>query len=291
MTTQPLMLTPPRAARRPAVAFPLVLIALGVMFLLANAGYVTSGALLRLVSLWPVALLLVGSELLLRDRSTIALVLVEVGIIGACVAYAVAGPVTVSPIGSRTTTVGRDGAQSLALVVNYGAGKLAIHGGTNALVEVASSREDVRVASVQHVGSAAAVTVSSSADNDFFFAGPDRSWDVAIPTDLPLTLTLNVGAGTFDIDLHQVMLRSARISNGASDLTLRLPTAAGDVPVNLSTGASSVTFEIPAGVQYRVRTTGGLNTVNGLDETSGYAAAADRYTIVVSAGASTVTIR
>ena len=43
MTTPTLALPAPTPARRPLIAFPLVLIALGLVFLLANAGYVGEG--------------------------------------------------------------------------------------------------------------------------------------------------------------------------------------------------------------------------------------------------------
>jgi hypothetical protein len=61
--------------------------------------------------------------------------------------------------------------------------------------------------------------------------------------------------------------------------------------VTISAGASSITLEIPPGVDYRVRTTGGLNSVNGTVTSSGYAAATDRLTILVTAGASSITVR
>jgi hypothetical protein len=290
MTTQPMTLTPPALPRRPATAFPLILIGLGIVFLLANGGFVDGGAWMRLAALWPVALVMIGADLLLRDRSTAAVLIVEVLVIAASIVYAVAGPGTVVPIGTNSTTVGREGAKSLALNLNYGAGALTLHGGATALVEVQSTRSDARVQDVRHDGTAAFVTISPT-QNDTFLFGPDRRWDVAVPSDTPLTLTMNVGAGDFDLDLRDVQLRGARISNGASQLVVRLPQATGDIPVTIETGASSVTFQIPDGVAYRVRTSGGLNTVNGIDETGSYGISTNRFTILVNGGLSTVTIK
>jgi hypothetical protein len=62
MSTPNLALPAPAPARRPLIAFPLVLIGLGIVFLLANAGYVGEGALRRLVDLWPIALVLIGGS-------------------------------------------------------------------------------------------------------------------------------------------------------------------------------------------------------------------------------------
>lgn len=289
-TTQPMTLTPPTLPRRPATAFPLILIGLGIFFLLANVGFVDSGAWMRLAALWPVALVLIGADLLLRERSTAAVLIVEILVIAASIVYAAAGPGTLVPVGTNSTTVGREGAKSLALNLSYGAGALKLHGGATALVEVQSTRSDARVQDVRHDGTAASVSISPTQDETFIL-GSDRRWDVAVPSDTPLTLTMNVGAGDFDLDLRDVQLRSARIANGASQLVVRLPQATGDVPVTIETGASSVTFEIPAGVAYRVRTTGGLNTVNGIDEAGSYGVSADRFTILVNGGLTTVTIK
>lgn len=289
MTTPSIVLEPPRPVRGPSLTFPLILISVGALILLVNIGYIDNFSFPRLLQLWPMIFVLVGVELLVRDRSAALAFLLEIAIIVGAVAYAVAGPTTLVPIGTSTTTVGRQNAQSLALVLNYGAGELALHGGAAALVEVASSREDVRVQNVTHTGTAASVTVSPT--DETFLVGGERRWEVAVPSDIPVTLTVNVGAGTFTLDLRDVKLRSARISNGASQLVVRLPAPAGDVPVTVSTGASTITFEFPPATAYRVRTTGGLNTVNGTEETSTYGAAADRYTVTVSAGMSTITIR
>lgn len=290
MTTPTYALPAPSPARRPLIAFPLVLIALGIVFFLANAGYVSDAVLRRLVDLWPVALVLIGLDVLFRDRSTVAALVVEVAVITASIVYAVAAPATgFFPIGTNTTSVGRQGATSLALTVSYGAGRLTMHSGTTELISVSSSREDVRVQDVRRSGSAAAVTVSPTNDPAFF--GSDRTWDVVIPSDIPITLTANVGAGEFRFGLRDVKLAGATINGGASDLSITLPKPAGDVPITISSGASSITLEIPPGVDYRVRTTGGLNSVNGIETSAGYASATDRLTIVVTSGASSITIR
>ena len=290
MTTPSLTMPAPAPARRPLIAFPLVLIALGVVFLLANAGYVGEGALRRLVELWPIALVLIGLDILVRDRSTAVALVVEIAVIAASVVYAVAGPSTgLVPVGTRTTSVGRLDATSLSLTVSYGAGRLTMHSGTSELVAVSSSREDVRVQDVSRSGASAVVTVSPT--NDQFPINVDRVWDVVIPSDIPVALTANVGAGEFSFGLRDTKLTSAKFNGGASDLAIAFPKPTGDVPVTISAGASSITLEIPPGVDYRVRTTGGLNSVNGIETSAGYSAATDRLTILVTSGASSITIR
>jgi Domain of unknown function (DUF5668)/N-terminal domain of toast_rack, DUF2154 len=299
MTTPTMTLESPR--RTPSIAFPLVLIALGIVFLLANAGYLTRVSWRDVAQLWPVLLVVLGVDLLLRPRSVFAAVIVEVALIGAALLYLAAGPMppgSNAVNGGRFTSQGsvlRVGASSLSLTLGYGAGDLTVSGAatdsvTPSLVMVKSTREDIDLRwKVQGTGSA---TVDvKSAGPDLPFGGETRAWDVAVPSDMPVGLTLNLGAGDFDIDLSNVMLTEATINNGASNLQIALPKPKGSVPVTVSTGASSVDLRIPAGVEYRVRVTGALNSISGPQESSGYNTATDRLTIAISSGVSSITIR
>ena len=273
---------------RSSIGFPLLLIALGIVFLLTNAGYVNSSVWPRLLSLWPLALVLLGIDLLMRERSTALVMVLEIAIITVALVAVLTSSTAVVPVGTNSTTVGRGDARSLTLAVNYGAGKLDLHGGATALVQVSSTREDVRVRDVRHDGTAASVTIAPADDIVF---GPDRAWDVAVPSDMSIALTTSLGAGEFELDLRDVQLRSASISSGASNLALRLGRARGDVPITISSGASSLTISVDDGVAYRVRTTGGLISVTGTQQTATYESASDRFTIVFSGGMSSVTIR
>lgn len=299
MTTPTMTLEPPR--RTPSAAFPLVLIALGIVALLANAGYLSNVTTWRQVAqLWPVLLVLLGADLLLRPRSMFAAVVVEIAIIAAALAYLVLGPalpgpnaVNAGPFTSQESVL-RTGASSLSLTLGYGAGDLTVRAGpTDAvlptLVMVKSTHEDIDMQ--WNVGSTGSATVDVKAPNvNLPVDGATRAWDVTLPSDMPVALTMNLGAGDFDVDLANVRLTEATINNGASNLQLALPKPTGNVSVTVSTGASSLDIRIPTGVAYRVRVTGALNSVNGLQESAGYASAADRLTIGISAGVSSITI-
>lgn len=298
MTTPAMTFESPR--RTPSVAFPLVLIALGLVFLLANAGYLTGVSWRQVAQLWPLLLVVLGVDLLLRPRSMLAAVIVEVALIGAALFYLAATPI---PPGANVINTGaftsqesvlRVGASSLSLTLGYGAGDLSVKAGPTAavmpeLVMVKSTHEDIDLQ--WNVGSSGSAVVNAKGVGpDFVIGGVTRAWDVTVPTDMPVALTLNLGAGDFDIDLSNVMLTEATINNGASNLEIALPKASGNVPVTISTGASSVDLRVPAGVEYRVRVTGGLNTISGSQESSGYSTAVNRLTIAISAGVSSITI-
>lgn len=288
--TTPTLGVPQRQRRRSGIAFPLVLISLGVVFLLVNLGVLHGISWAQAFRLWPVLVILAGVDLLLRPRSYVIAAVVDVAIIGAALAYLVSGA-TIGPSSlAYTLDVPRAGASELDLTVNYGAGAFSLAGGGAALVAVSSSAQDI-TRTVDRSGAHASVVVSSDSNALFGIDGQERRWDVRIPSDVRTAMTLDLGAGRFDIDLSRVRLTRGTINAGASDLTVTLPKPSGDVPVKISSGASSVTIVVPSDVAYSVTTTGVLHSVTGQQQSSDYATATDRVTIDISIAAGSVRIR
>ena len=78
--------TPPpaeaRRTRRRGMFWPLVLIAVGVVFLLGNYGLIQPVSFLALLALWPVLLVLLGIDIAFARRWPIETLAAEVAIIG-----------------------------------------------------------------------------------------------------------------------------------------------------------------------------------------------------------------
>lgn len=166
---------------------------------------------------------------------------------------------------------------------------MSLTGGANDLVTVISSRQDVQLSSAVAGGQVASVTLRPLSES--FPFNSDRRWNVQVPSDLPTALSLSLGAGNFSLDLGKVQLTRATISTGASDLKITAPRPRGDVTIRLSGRASSITLEIPTAVEYRVSVDGALNSITGPMQSAAYAAAVDRVSISVSAGATSIDIR
>lgn len=288
--TTPTLAIPTVPRRTHSIAFPLLLIALGIAFLLANLGYLRGLNWSEVVRLWPVLIIVAGVDLLLRPRSYVAAAIVEVAIIAVAFAYLLAGATAGPSALSYSVNVPRAAATDLGLTVNYGAGQLSLAGGGTDLVAVSSTSEDVS-RTVDQTGGSTRVTVSSNANSAFGVDGRDRRWTIRLPSDVRTTMTLNLGAGDFDVDLSGVKVSRATINAGASDLTVTLPTPSGTVPLRISSGASSVTVVVPPGVAYSVTSTGVLHSVTGPLQSAGYATATDRVTIDISIAAGSVVIR
>jgi hypothetical protein len=90
--------------------------------------------------------------------------------------------------------------------------------------------------------------------------------------------------------MSTLLISRATINAGASSMNVKLPVPKGDVPIKVSAGASSLDLSIPAGVAYRITTTGVMQSVTGPLSSSDYATATNRLTIDLSSAMSSVTI-
>lgn len=272
--------------------WPLLLIATGVTFLLANFGYLAPFDIGRAITvLWPLALVLVGIDLALSRRMPAAALALQILVIAAGLGVLATRPdITRTPgIGgpvAQTVMVERENAKTATMRFAVGAGTFELTGGASALLEASSESPDLRER-VTRSGDRTDVRL----DQEFGgFSGP-RAVSAKVASDIPMTIRLESGAGDFTLDLREVKATDVRIDTGASSLTLILPKPTGNVPVRIQAGASSIVIEVPTGVEAKVTTSGGLISTSGRTETPGYAAATDRVTVSVEAGASSIDVR
>lgn len=283
---------------------PLLLIGLGAVFLAANFGLIPPLRAAALVNLWPLILVIVGIDLALARRSPLGALAAELLVIALGVALVVAQPVVPTWLSAGTATgeasvsVPRGDAKALALRIDGGAGTYRVAGGASGLVDATSDRSDLGSRISTRADGTADVRIDQDQDRGPFHVGvAGANVEVRIAKGVPTSLDLNMGAGDFLLDLSEISVTDARVNVGAASLRLVAPRPTGEVAIAVSAGASSVIVEIPDGVEARVTTSGALMSVRSENprvvggETTGYAAAKDRVTIRVTAGASSVTIR
>jgi len=289
--------------------WPLVLIGVGLMFLLGNYGLIQPVSFLSVLALWPVLLILLGLDIAFARRWPLETLASEVVIIGLALLLAATMPNALSlatfTFGGTSNckdpqssvSAGRGSLQSYGLVVNGGAARYHLSGGASAAVE-ATADPDGLCLTVRDSGAARGDIRLTQGGTRI---GGSNDINVKLASDLPVSLTVNAGAGEFDLDLHDVKVTDVRMNIGASSTTLVLPHPTGDVSVRVDGGASSLVVEIPSDVEARVTITGGLvssSTTNprttksgSAIETTGYAAAKDRVTVTVTGGATSVAVR
>jgi hypothetical protein len=291
------------------LVLPGLLILFGAIALAANLNLLHWDSLYRLLDLWPVVLVLLGVELVLRGltsrrvASAIGLVLIVLTGVGAIAYVAIAPPI---PTGGQVLDSSEPVAELTAgaLDLGFGAADVNIHGEAlgdtlfKSHIEYAGQKPGV-----SFDRSSGTLTISDGNQGFGLFFGPRgrRKIDLAINSSVPWSIDVSGGASHVTLALAAVPVKAISLTGGANNITVALGQPSGTVAVDISGGASSVTIHRPAGVATSLHMSGGANSIRldnqhlagfGDDsaQTPGYDAATDRYAIDVSGGASNVSV-
>lgn len=299
------------ASLRRDAALPLILIAVGVVALLANAGVLSRQALVNLGFLWPLVLVVVGLVFILRavlpgPAAAGAGLAVAAIIVAAALIVAVAGPPIV-PLGTTSfdTAAALGSAPTASLAIDVGASSLTVGDqdlGRDAYrAHVVYAKAD-GAPSVRFSNSGNALTIRSGTSREIPFFQPEVGRiDLTLSNRVPWSVDVQGGAANLRLSLSDLRISRLGVGGGASDVQAALGTPRGTVPIDVSGGASSVAIHLPSGSQWRLRVSGGASSVSidGRDlsegdqvtqSSSGFDGATDRYDIEVSGGASDVSI-
>ncbi len=312
MTSQPPHAIPPRR-RAPSIVGPLIIIVLGALLLLQNLGIVEWSVWSWIWQYWPVALILLGVEILL-GRSSLGsavgtvLVVVLVGLVigafilagnwganGVAAWWPAAGPIVTEPV-SRP----RAGVASASYRVHNGAGRIVMG-------SLPAGDPQLYAGTVSHRGSLVQeVTGDSHATVDLrvrgpipLFGGEDGagSWQLDLAPDVPADLQVRNGAGESVLDLRNLAIRDFRLQSGAGATRLTLP-AMGLERGEIQGGVGELRVAVPAGTAVRFEVQHGVGAVEAAPdryqrtatgwETREAATAADRAVVTIRTGVGTV---
>lgn len=287
--------------------WPGVLILIGVFALLVNAGLLPTDRLYRVVDLWPLILVVIGLELIVRrafqgTAADLAGALIVLLAAGGAVAYVAVGPPI--PGGTHTleasSTVGS--LDHASLQVDAGAATLKLTGSS-------SLDKDLYRAHIEYSGAKPQVSLDRESGDLRISQGNNFGWfqsrrfvlDLQINSSLPWTIETNTGASKDTFNLAGVHVASLSINTGASTDDIFLGKPSRIVPVTVNGGALTVHVHRPAGTPVSVRVSGGAVslTADGQQqrgigseswESSSFGGASDAYRIEINGGACTVTV-
>lgn len=299
--------------RNRGLLVPLVLIAIGVVVLLSNAGVLSSDALLRLGDLWPLLLVILGLQLILnhtlpRQQATLIGLGATVVIVVAAVAYAALAPA--APFGTRQANSSQPlgGLTAATLDLNYNAATVDIQAGSlgeslyQARVDYPASDNPPTI-SLDRVTGTLEIHESGSFAPFHIFGSSRRHLVVTLTDRIPWAIQVGGGATNLRLDVRRLQLSKLEVSGGANRLDAQLPSPKGMVVIDVSGGASNLTLRAPAQSEWRIAVSGGVSavTINGSTSGSlggdfqrqspGYTSATDRFDITISGGASRVDFR
>lgn len=312
---------------RRLVGFGLFLVTAGAVMVAVRQGWIPDETARRAWSLWPLILIGVGLSVALAGRpgeglGGLVLAMTFGAIVGGVAStgsFGFSGVCT----GDRAHGIPFSDASAVLdsgsrVALSQDCGDLTIgmvEGSTWSLSGVSADGQSPRVDARPDT-----LRVATDDDGSFGLDGT-TAWDLALPRDplLDVTITANAGdaklifagarlsrlaiernAGSVDIDLREVaQLGGLTLDINAGSGTLRLP--ASDVDGTLSVNAGSVAICAPPGVGLRIRTEGsfaasndfdehGLTDVGGTWETPGYATAEARINLRVEVNAGSLSL-
>lgn len=294
--------------RTRSLLFPLALIAVGILVLLANVGVLSSQALQRLVDLWPLLLVIIGLQLVLthtlpRSQATVVGLIAMVLIVAAGVVYAAMGPATSFGTQHAESAQRMTGLSAATLEVNYGASTIDVRTGNvgenlyRAAVDYPAGENPPSISLDNSTGTVRISDNGGPLGGFHVFGSEQRHLTIDLSTSVPWSIRLTGGASKLQMSVADLQLQSLTISGGASSIDARLGAPKGTVGITFEGGASNLVLHAPSGSQWNVALTGGVSslTVDGQSsggfgeinkQSAGYAGAANRFDIQVRGGVS-----
>jgi hypothetical protein len=313
---------------RRAILWAFLLIAVGVVLLLREAGVLPED-----VAWWPIIVFALGLWLLVehltsRDRGggdfVLPLVLMAVGVIFflqqsgvvgddvslwpiVLIAIGIGIVLSALPLGRRSGSSGvmterasvpLGGATGGRVVVKHGAGQLWIRATRDPGALVDGSFAGGVDHRERRVGDELEVTLERP--RPWGGGRVALDWEIGLTRQVPLSLEVDAGANHADLELSDLAVRELRVHTGASETTITMP-AHGRTQAFVSCGAASVRIRIPERTPARIAVRGGLNSVD-VEETrfprttDGYRSTdfdegANGVDLTIEAGAASVEVR
>lgn len=235
--------------------WPVLLIGVGVLWLLANFNLISGSGFGVLLRFWPLLLVWIGLDILFGHRSPWLGAGLGLLALAVAVVLAVGGPswgwnVAGGNIETHRYTESVNGATSATVRIDV----------ASAPVTLRSSRDTAFLfdATIKGRGTPS-FQVSGGAQRDISFtvrrtwnwfdwAIGRTSWDITLSGAVPTALELDRGSGSVDADLRGVLLTSFVSPGGSGAMNLQLPgNSAAAVPLRFGGGSGSTQVAVAEG--------------------------------------------
>lgn len=294
--------------RRPSITGPVILIALGVIFLLNNLGLIELNVWDVVMRFWPILLIAVGLDILIGHRSAwgaaIALIVVLAILAGGIVFFDKQPRWTNA---SEKIEIPLRNVENAIVTIDPALGYLhlgALPKGAHTLVE-----GDVRPLigeeiseTIDFSGTRATVDLRTKGFIVVpFFSGwsGQPSWDLALHPGVAIDMIVDFGVGKVELDLRDLQIGEIQAEHGIGQLILLLPPEAND-DIFLKGGIGEILVVIPKNVGVRLSADVGIGNVrvpSGYARdgdfyiSPGYAAAEKQIEMVIDLGIGSVQVR
>lgn len=254
--------------------WPLLLIAIGVMWLLANVGLVPMASITTLVQLWPLVLGAIALDLLFGRKSPAIGALIGVVLVLIIMGVALLAPVfrlgstSLKPI-LELLQEPVDNATRAEINLSLSLGDTYIYaldetdllfkghvvrvGELNYVVE---GTERKVISLREEIGALALDLLGATLDDH-----PEIYWELGLNPDLPLDIDIYGGVGAIQLDLSALNLTGFSMEGTIGPVQLYLPAAPAPYTARIAGGAGSVDVMIADGAAVNLDVSGGMGNV------------------------------
>jgi len=251
-----------------SVFWPVILIAIGLVWLLGNLNILPGFNFSLLVNLWPLLLIAGGLNLLIGRRAPVLRAFVALLFIGIAIAYVYLAPglglVKTPEVlhGSFSEPLGDAASATISIGSSIGTTHIFALKDSSALIE---AEIDYIGDAVFNVSGETEKTVdlhveSSPVDQDLqnVLDKEDLNWNIGISPNVPLVLDFSAGVGEITLDLSGLDLSGLTVNSGVGSLDISLPAPEGSYSVEVSGGVGSVNIVIAEGAVLSLNVSGGV---------------------------------
>jgi hypothetical protein len=194
----------------------------------------------------------------------------------------------IGPLQTEARSVERGSAESVRVEIDMGAGELAVSGGAAELLEADFAYNVAEFKPLVEFDDGLLVVRQPEVEGRASIWDVDDyryEWDLRFNDDVPIEMSVNLGAGRTDLDLGSLTLTRLGVDAGAGEVTVDLGGASSltrldvkmgagkltldltgdwraDLDGKIEGGLGEATLQLPRGVGVRVEVEGGLGAVN-----------------------------
>jgi len=241
--------------------WPTLLIGLGAVGLLVTLDIIPVENLTVLFRVWPLFLIAIGADLLLGYRNPVIGAFIAMATLAAVLLVTLAADVVgVSQVGASpsTSTILEplNGAERANINIDAGLAPVsigALPADSTSLMEgtIFDTGRVMFEADGTNVREVSLDMEHPDGFSPFIDNVEDRRWDLQLARGIPLAITLDASAGSFDIDFSELLVQSLELDASFGSVDLQLPGDGQQYDLQIDGSAGSVSVDIADGAVVR----------------------------------------
>ncbi len=238
-----------------SIFWPVLLIGVGVIWLLGSLNLLPVPSLRLLLRLWPLALVVIGLDILIGRRSPLIGSIIGIGSIALIIALLFLAPQLGFEPGGELKTLHfsepLDSATSADISLDLERYSTTIDSLSSSEMLIEAELDTVTDVSFAARGNQAKIIRLEPKDDFSFFDIDwdyldvrDARWEIGLSPEVPLDLYVDVGSGSAALYLMDLELTSFEIDRGSGSSTLALPASPSEYSAVINGGSGSFDIEI-----------------------------------------------